>query len=50
MWFWLIEVPARIVDLWLRAYWIILTVFTMGGLVTMLIALLLDRVGIRWGW
>lgn len=46
----LIELPARIVDLWFRVY---VTLLAIAGLVTVtmiVIVLLLALFGIRWGW
>lgn len=46
MWFWLIEVPARIIDLIFRAYFIFLAVLTLlsfGIVIVTLGALLLGR-------
>ena len=48
--FWLIELPAKIVDGWFRFYWFLLTVITVVMLATLAVSLLLAACGIRWGW
>ena len=48
--FWLVDGPARLLDLWFRFYWTLLTVLCAGLFLTLVISLVLDQWGIRWGW
>jgi hypothetical protein len=48
--FWLIDLPAKIVDGWFRFYWFLLTVVTVVSLAIGALALVLAQFGIRWGW
>jgi len=48
--FWLVELPARIVDVWPRVYWTILTMMCIGLFSTLVLSLALDWFGVRWGW
>lgn len=48
---WLIDIPARLYDLWWTVYWAVLAVLTavcFGMLAITLIAWFIF--GIRWGW
>lgn len=46
----LIDVPARICDIWFRAYWLIVFLLTSFCILTGALSLALYFVGIRWGW
>lgn len=48
--YWLIEVPAKLFELWWSAYRALLTLLIMVSVTTVFIALLLRLAGIRWGW
>lgn len=48
--YWLIDLPAKIVDGWFRFYFFLLTVMTVLIFATLLLSLVLDCFGIRWGW
>lgn len=48
--FWLIDLPARITDLWFGLYWFILTVMAVGLAVTFTVSMVLAHFGVRWGW
>ncbi len=47
---WLIEYPARAVDLWFLAYRVLFTIATIVAVSTVVLMLLLAALGIRWGW
>jgi hypothetical protein len=48
--YWLIELPAAIMDAWFRFYWFLLTVVTVAMVAVVLIGAVMDLLGIRWGW
>jgi hypothetical protein len=48
---WLVEIPAKIIDLWWNFYLILITLLTMACFVTVVLMLVLHfGFGIRWGW
>ena len=47
---WLIDLPARIVDLWFMAYHFIILVATILSVTVVVVMLVLAAFGIRWGW
>jgi hypothetical protein len=47
---WLIEWPAKALDLWFTFYWTLLTVLCAGIFLVLVASLVLDQFGIRWGW
>jgi len=46
----LIEIPARIVDLWFLSYQVLLVAVTMVTVTVVVVMLVLAAFGIRWGW
>lgn len=46
----LIELPADIVDLWIRTYVVLMALAAVVTICMLAIALLLALCGIRWGW
>jgi hypothetical protein len=48
--YWLVDLPARIFDLYCLAYPAILAVAGVACLAAAISALLLAALGIRWGW
>ena len=47
---WLIDWPARIVDVYWRTYWTIVFMLTTMMLLVTAASLVLTLFGIRWGW
>lgn len=47
---WLIEIPARIVDIWFLAYNVLLLIATIIAVSAVVLLLVLAAFGIRWGW
>ena len=48
--FWLVDLPARIVDTWFRVYWLLAFALTTICILTAGLSLALYLLGIRWGW
>jgi hypothetical protein len=48
--YWLIDLPAKIVNVWFTVYWLLISVMVFSMLVTGLTSMVLYWFGIRWGW
>ena len=48
--YWLFEFPAKAIQVWLTAYWVVLTLICVGILATGMLSLTLGAFGIQWGW
>lgn len=48
--FWLIDLPARIVDVWFSFYAFLILASATVGIMAALLMLVLAIFGIRWGW
>jgi hypothetical protein len=46
----LVTLPAQLFDLWWRVYTVALCLFVMLVVTLTVLTLLLDSVGVRWGW
>lgn len=46
----LLDLPAAIVTLWFRAYYLLIALVTIITVSILLIALVLALFGVRWGW
>ncbi len=49
-WYWLVEVPAFLMDYWSRIYWTLITLMCVGLFSSLALSLVLYSFGIRWGW
>ena len=50
MYHWLVEIPARIIDIWFMLYGFVILAATIISVTAVLATLLLAAFGIRWGW
>jgi hypothetical protein len=52
--FWLLDLPAKIVDIWLRMYTVLLAIagiLSVGVILLLIVQVVLEfGFGIRWGW
>lgn len=48
--YWLIDLPAKVVEVWLKAYVVLAFAVTTAAFLTVLLSLVLHLFGIRWGW
>lgn len=47
---WLIDLPARAVDLWFAGYRAVLLIATIASVTAVVLMLVLAALGVRWGW
>lgn len=47
---WLVEIPARCVELWFAGYQLVLAIITIVTVSLILLMLGMALLGIRWGW